>query len=200
MTEPLTPEALHACHRWIQLDEIHHLPGNPNQGHPESLAASLEEFGWFDGIVVHQGVVISGNQRVAQARQNNETGLPGYDLSAYPLDAVEQTLIALTLNHTGRAGGNDPSLLAKARTMVDPSGLVSIATGLSARALPPTSRSETDGATTNQLRAGYVASPTRQIILTVSPDARDRLETLFDQLRQPGETNSDVVARVVSNA
>lgn len=112
--EPITPRQLHDSHRWIPLDEVALLPGNPNQGHTESLDASIDEFGWIDGIVIHKGIVIAGNHRVAKAQAAGETGLPGYDLSHLDLDDARRMAIALAHNHTTRAGQNDPQLLADA--------------------------------------------------------------------------------------
>ena len=110
----LTPEQLHACHRWILLDEISTLPGNANLGHEESLKASLDEFGWFDGIVIHGGQIIAGNHRYDMAVAAGEEGLPGYDLSEYPIDDMRKMAMAITHNETTRAGQNDIALLATA--------------------------------------------------------------------------------------
>ena len=116
--KPLTPEALHAAHRWFRLDELQRLPGNPNQGDRASLDASLDRFGWFDGIVVVDGVVIAGNHRLDQAVERSEAGLPGYDLSGFDISDAERISMAVTHNRTTRAGADDPELLAAAMQTV----------------------------------------------------------------------------------
>lgn len=118
MADQITPEQLFECHRWIRLDEVDHLPGNPNQGDSESLDRSLDRFGWFQGIVVHEGTIIAGNHRVDKARARNQEGLPGYDLSGFPLADAERMAMALTDNHTARAGHDDLDLLAAAHVML----------------------------------------------------------------------------------
>lgn len=121
MTIPrIKPEDLHDAHRWFNLDELTHLPGNPNQGDPDSLAASVDEFGYMDGIVVHSGVIVAGNHLVERARAEGEGGLPGYDLTTVLPDipAARRMAMALAHNHTNRAGRDDPALLAEAFTEI----------------------------------------------------------------------------------
>lgn len=112
----ISAEDLHAAHRWIGLDEIEQLPGNPNLGDAESLDASVDEFGWFDGLVVHQGKVVAGNSRLRRAIADGESGLPGYDLTELLPDLSDARRMAMALahNHTSRQGRNDPILLADA--------------------------------------------------------------------------------------
>lgn len=114
----ITPEQLHASHRWFTLDELHPLEGNPNLGDVSSLETSLDQFGWIDGIIVHRGTVIAGNHRVEQAHARGETGLPGYDLSFLEADTARLMAMALTHNATTRAGANDPELLLAAYELV----------------------------------------------------------------------------------
>lgn len=116
MPDPITPEQLHASHRWFTLDELAHLPGNPNQGNEASLAASVDEFGWMDGVVVHSGVVIAGNHRMEQALAREEAGLPGYDLTDVipDLDEARRMTMAIAHNRTTRLGEDDRGLLADA--------------------------------------------------------------------------------------
>lgn len=114
----ITPQQLHESHRWFRLDELQQLPGNPNRGDRDSLESSVGEFGWIDGIVVHDGVVVAGNHRLEQAAARGETGLPGYDLTAVvpDLPAARRMAMALAHNYTTRAGSNDGELLAEALT------------------------------------------------------------------------------------
>lgn len=116
----ITPEDLHTCHRWIRLDEVTRLPGNPNLGDYTSLSASLNEFGWFDGIIVHDGVLLAGNHRYEQAAAAGLEGLPGYDLSRFPMSDAERMASAVAHNHTTRAGVNDPTLLTAALDALGP--------------------------------------------------------------------------------
>lgn len=118
MTAQITPKQLHDSHRWFKLDELEQLPGNPNRGDTESLEASVGEFGWIDGIVVHDGVVIAGNHRLQRALDAGETGLPGYDLTAVvpDLPAARRMAMALAHNYTSRAGSNEPDMLVAAVT------------------------------------------------------------------------------------
>lgn len=116
----LTPRQLHEAHRWFPLDELVTLPGNPNTGDGASLTASLDEFGWMDGIVVHQGVVIAGNHRLAQAQEAGEEGLPGYDLSALELDDARRMAMAIAHNRTTRLGEDDRELLGDALLGLSP--------------------------------------------------------------------------------
>ena len=122
VTTRITPEELHQCHRWIRLDEVRRLPGNPNRGHAPSLAASVDTFGWVDGLVVHRGVILAGNHRFDLALAQGLEGLPGYDLSKFDLSAAEVMARALAHNHTTRAGVDDPELLAAALGTVGPVG------------------------------------------------------------------------------
>lgn len=81
--------------------------------------------------------MIAGNHRLEQAAASGEEGLPGYDLSAFPIDAARRMAMALAHNHTTRAGTDDPALLDAAFTMiadVDPA-LADVA-GYSARPTP----------------------------------------------------------------
>jgi site-specific DNA-methyltransferase (adenine-specific) len=110
----ITPRQLHDSHRWITLDEVAHLPGNPNRGDTDSLDRSLEEFGWFDGIVIHRGVIIAGNHRYDAAAARGEEGLPGYDLSEFDIDDARRMAMAIVHNATTRLGRDDPSLLSEA--------------------------------------------------------------------------------------
>lgn len=119
----ITAKQLHETHRWITLDEVAHLPGNPNLGDADSLEASIDEFGWFDGIVVHRGVIVAGNHRYDAAVAAGEEGLPGYDLSAFDLDDARRMAMSLAHNRTNRLGSNDDRLLMMALqqiTEVDP--------------------------------------------------------------------------------
>lgn len=117
MIEPLTPAQLHACHRWFGVDEVEEFAGNPNQGDRASLDASVDEFGWIDGIVVHRGTVIAGNHRLRLARDRGEEGLPGYDL---PGELTREEALALVVvhNQTARVAKDDPKLLAEAHATI----------------------------------------------------------------------------------
>lgn len=112
----ITARQLFECHRWFKLDELEQLPGNPNRGDEQSLTASLDEFGWIDGIVVHGGTVIAGNHRLGQAVERGEPGLPGYDLTSVvpDLPAARRLALAIAHNQTTRAGDNDRELLTAA--------------------------------------------------------------------------------------
>lgn len=112
--EPISAEQLAECHRMIALDEIKRLPRNPNVGDRESLDASLDRFGWFQGIVIADGVIVAGNHRVEAARARGVTHLPGYDLTGFDLSAADRMGMALADNYTNRAGRNDPERLADA--------------------------------------------------------------------------------------
>lgn len=116
MSDPITAEQLYNSHRWFKLDELEQLPGNPNRGDEQSLTASLDEFGWIDGIVVHDGVVVAGNHRLQRAVDAGENGLPGYDLTAVvpDLPAARRMAMALAHNQTTRLGTDDDELLAAA--------------------------------------------------------------------------------------
>lgn len=120
MADPITAEQLYKSHRWFKLDELQQLPRNPNLGDADSLDSSLSEFGWIDGIVVHDGVVVAGNHRLEQAAERGETGLPGYDLTAVvpDLPAARRMAMALAHNRTTRAGRNDTELLVEALTPI----------------------------------------------------------------------------------
>lgn len=129
--QPITAEELHRSHRWFKLDELRQLPGNPNTGDEQSLAVSVETFGWFDGIVVSDGVVLAGNHRLQRAIERGETGLPGYDLTNFDLTDSERMAMAVTHNRTTRAGSDDPALLEAAMqsVAVDDRDLVVVAVG-----------------------------------------------------------------------
>lgn len=163
---PITPEQLHKAHRWIHLDEVVTLPGNPNKGDEASLAASIDEFGWLDGIVIRNGVVIAGNHRLERARARGEAGLPGYDLTGIDAawDDVTALAAALTLNRSARAGADDPELLAAA--------LASVGTVTESTALPDPATTVDDvqaapvGQSTSEAQAGFVGSATRNLVLS----------------------------------
>lgn len=120
-TQPITARQLFEAHRWFTLDELAHLPGNPNQGDPDSLTASLDEFGWMDGVVVADGVLIAGNHRLDQALAKGEEGLPGYDLTPYVGDDRRRMAMAIAHNRTTRLGQDDPQALTQAIKPLDPS-------------------------------------------------------------------------------
>lgn len=178
---PVTPEQLHKFHRLIPLDELAHLPGNPNLGDEASLGSSLDEFGWMDGIVVCAGTVIAGNHRVDLARARGETHLPGYDLTALGLNAAQQMAAALTLNRTGRAGVDDPALLNRALTLVGDraDGLAALPAAL---AVPPDVTARPVGQTTTEAQSGFVGSETRQLILAYPVEEHAELARLAGEL------------------
>lgn len=178
---PVTPEQLMGFHRLIPLDELAHLPGNPNQGDEASLSSSLDEFGWMDGIVVCAGTVIAGNHRVDLARARGLTHLPGYDLTPLGMSAAQQMAAALTLNRTGRAGLDDPALLNRALTLIgDRAG--TIAALPAALAVPPDVEAQPVGQTTTQAQGGFVGSDTRQLILAYPVEEHAELARLAGEL------------------
>jgi hypothetical protein len=131
MKQPITPEELHRSHRWFKLDELRQLPGNPNTGDEQSLTDSIDQFGWFDGIVVADGIVLAGNHRLQRALDRGEAGLPGYDLTGFDVSDAERMSMAITHNRTTRAGVDDPELLRAAleTVAVDDRQLAVVAVG-----------------------------------------------------------------------
>jgi hypothetical protein len=193
----LSPEELHACYRWHPLDELVELSGNPNLGDESALRDSLATFGWVDGIVTHSGVVIAGNHRLRRAVADGEAGLPGYDLTAYPVSDVGELLaIALADNATSRAGSDDPALLAEAQASIaavdmelaELAGYVDIASLIDLPPLP------------DDLAAPAAPNPeadTRILIVSYPADRFALVVARLERLARRGETHSDVVARKV---
>jgi hypothetical protein len=192
----LTPEDLHSCHRWFHLDELVALPGNPNLGNEASLVASVDVLGWFRGIVVHGGVVIAGNHRVELARARGEAGLPGYDLTPFPMDAARRMALSLVHNATSRSGVDDPDLLAAALGLV-PADLAPALPGVAPSPLPPIPKQEGRGASVSDLRDGYLAADRRQLVLVFPAALRDRVAARLGELRRADETAADCLARVL---
>lgn len=190
----ISPRELHDSHRWIHLDEIRLLPGNPNLGNEESLSASLSTFGWIDGIIIHSGTVLAGNHRVEAARAAGEEGLPGYDLSRFDMNEAKRLALALTHNFTSRAGVDDPELLAAAAAAVaelgDPAPY-QLAVSRRART------KQDDGDTVQERRDGFAAAAFRQLVLVFGASDYAEVLELFDAHRAETESNAAVLARIL---
>lgn len=202
----MTPEELHACHRWFPLTELRLLDGNPNVSDEVLLAESLDTFGWLSGIVVHNGVVVAGNHRVRYAVGRALDGLPGYDLSELDLSEAEVMARALAHNHTARAGANDAGLEAEALSMLadvdaDLARLAGLAPTVDFVALPPV-----DGAGQPDQGDGEGSGPAPDLALRyfVLEYPAAALPDIVDALNQrrtdPDEPNSTVVARLIRHA
>lgn len=186
----ITPRQLHDAHRWIRLDEVAHLPGNPNKGHEPSLNASIDTFGWIDGIVIHQGVIIAGNHRYSKARQDGEEGLPGYDLSAWPIDVARRMAMAIAHNRTGRLGDDDPELLVDALltlpdelrlVLLDDDELADLSIDAEEAAAEP--GHVVDGKTPADRQASFEARTVRTLVLAFPQAEYDKLLAMAEASR-----------------
>lgn len=201
----MTPEQLHATHRWFPITELRLLEGNPNVSDELLLADSLDEFGWLHGIVVHAGVVLAGNHRVKYAVGHGLEGLPGYDLTPLALSDAEVMARALAHNHTARAGQDDPAALSAAVALVAAqdrdlallAGLPDVADFID---LPPLLPEATDAPLSDPLPdAGDLS--VRYFVCAYPADRfPDVVRALNNRRTDPDQSNSDVVADLIRNA
>ena len=76
-------------------DHVRLTPRQLHDSNVQALDSSVETFGWFDGVIVHKGRLIAGHNRLRRAQQDDEEGLPGYDLSAYELADAQIMAMAI---------------------------------------------------------------------------------------------------------
>lgn len=133
----ITPQMLVDRHKLIELEGLEQLDGNPHRADTDALAASIDEFGQFEPIVVYRGEILIGNHRAQQFAQAGESAVAGYDLSDLELDDAHRLAMALASNRIAQLGSDDPKLLAAAINAIgaDDVGLVSSA-GFDLEALP----------------------------------------------------------------
>ena len=210
----------------VPIDDVDPYPDNPRVGNVAEIAASLEANGQYRPITVQRstGYVLTGNHTWRAAK-----GLGWTEIAATYVDVDDEAArrIVLVDNRTSDLGGSDDAVLAELLRVVsteDAGGLAGTGYGdddlddlLAALQetvpTPGAPTSSTDGTGSGQgdgnVKADlsyeeflerYANRTIRSLVADYQLPVYQWIVGALDTIRADGESNADVIARLVSDA
>jgi hypothetical protein len=207
----------------IAIDDVEPHPDNPRVGDVDEIAASLEANGLFRPLTVQRstGYVLTGNHTWKAAKRLGWT-----EIAATYLDVDDEAArrIVLADNRTSDLGTYDDAALAELLRIVaqeDAGGLAGTGYGdddlddllASLQETPPppgsTSTGDATGVGDGNVKADlsyeeflerYANRTIRSLVADYQLPVYQWIVGAMDTIRQDGESNADVIARLVSEA
>jgi hypothetical protein len=102
----------------VRLDLLSEHPENPNRGNVDLIVESIEENGFFGGIIAQKstGFVLDGNHRLLAARA---AGLEEIEVFWMDIDDEQAVRIMIVANEITRKSRNDPETLLELLTRLN---------------------------------------------------------------------------------